>query len=397
MAGATTIARPQAQSSGSRTLQGQTVPAEAVNPAAFFAQTRRKRYAEYNRVYAGLGGTDVAELRKSDILSVLHVRFTGTLTITHNTGSVAATFRWPYDLIKAARFTANGQSNLINASGGKLKAREIAANAGCDDRGVSQPVNASTATQGTMAQDSESWGVGPGQTAIATGAYAVELYWKVPVAEDEKDLAGAIFCQTAAMDLTLNIDWNSLATLFTVTGNDTVVLTGNVIIEAEKYSIPVVGGQFVVPDLSLFHSLVQTTAQNQLAQGDNELRLIGQGSGKQLLRVFFQTWNGATPAPMAATAANYGPQGWRYGTNETPELFPDGRSLRQWNENLYNADPGAVFGFLFHEFEATWGFRDAVDMGQTSDLRLYINYATALTSPTLEYVQETMFAAGTAA
>lgn len=396
MASSTAIARPPAQNA-TRTLQGQTVPAEAVDPMAFFAQTRRKRYAEYSRPYAGLGNTDTAELRKSDILSVLHVRFSGTLTVVHGTGAAAATFRWPYDLLKAARFTANGQSNLINVSGGKLKAREMAANPSSSDRGVTQSVSGAAVNQGTLSEASEAWGVGPGQTAIASGAYPVELYWKVPVAEDEKDLAGAIFAQTSAMDLTLSLDWNTLATLFTITGNDTVALTGNVIIEAEKYSIPVVSGHFVVPDLSLFHSVVQTTVQSGVQQGDNELRLIGQGAGKQLLRLFFQIWNGAAPVPLVANAVNYGPQGWRYGTNETPELFPDGRSLRQWNENLYESDIGAIWGFLSHEFEATWGFRDAVDMGQTSELRLYSNLAVALTNPTVEYVQETMFAAGTAA
>lgn len=393
-----TVTRPNSQQQGTRTLQGQTVPAEAVNPAAFFAQTRRKRSAEYSRAYAGLGQTDTAELKKSDILAVLHIRFSGNVVVVHGTGTCAATFRWPYDLLKACRFTANGQSNLINVSGLKLKAREIMANPESEDRGVAQSVSGASVNQGTMSQASELWGVGPGQTAIASGTYPVELYWKVPVAEDEKDLAGAIFAQTSALDLNLNMDWNTAASLFTITGNDTVAVNGNVIVEAEKYSIPVVGGQFVVPDLSLFHSLVQTTKANELAQGDNEPRLIGQGVGKQLLRLFFQTWNGAAPqVPLAVTAANYGPQGWRYGTNETPELFPDGRSLRQWNENLYGSDIAAVWGFMCHEFEATWGFRDAVDMGQTSDLRLYTNIVSALTSPSLEYVQETVFAAGTAA
>lgn len=388
----------RADSAGAtKTLQGQTVPAEAVNPTQFFASTRRKRYSEYNRQFAGFAGSDTAELRKSDILSVLHVRFSGTLTVTHNTGTVAATFRWPYDLIRAVRFTANGQSNLINCSGLKLKFREMAANPGADDRGIPQSVNGATVAQGTLAQASESWGVGPGQSAIATGAYAVELYWKVPIAEDEKDLAGAIFCQTSAMDLTCTIDWNTVGALFTITGNDTVALTGNVIIEAEKYSIPVVGGQFVVPDLSLFHSVVQTSIQAALAQGDNETRLVGQGSGKNLLRLFYQVWSGANPAPLAATAANFGPQGWRYGTNETPELFPDARSLRQWNENLYGSDVGSVWGFQCHEFEATWGFRDVLDMGQASELRLLTNIVAPLVGPSLEYVQETMFSAGSAA
>lgn len=379
-----------------RTFQGQTVPAESVKPAAFFQNTRRKRSREYGGVFAGLGQTDTAELKKSDILATIHVRFSGTLTVTHNAGTVAATFRWPYDLIKAVRFTANGQSNLVNCSGLKLKAREMFANPEADDRGVAQSVSGATVTQGTLAQASESWGVGPGQAAIATGNYPVELYWKVPVAEDEKDLSGAVFLQTSAMDLNLFIDWNTAATLFTITGNDTVVLTGNVIVETEKYSIPVSGGNFVVPDLSLYHSLVQSQTSS-LAQGDNEARIIGQGVGKQMLRCYFQVWNGATSVPLAATAANFGPQGWRYGTNETPEVFPDGRSLRQWNESLYGSDVGAVWGFLAHEFEATWGFRDAVDMGQTSDLRLYLNIVAALTNPVLEYVTETMFAAGSAA
>lgn len=396
MPNATATATRPAQGA-TRTLQGQTVPAEAVNPTAFFSGTRRRRAQEYGRAFAGNGNTDVAELRKSDILSTIHVRFSGTLTVTHNTGSVAATFRWPYDLIRAVKFTANGQSNLINCSGAKLKAREIMANPEAGDRGVTQLVNGSSVNQGTLALSSEAWGVGPGATAIATGAYPVELYWKVPVAEDEKDLSGAIFMQTSAMDLTLAIDWAPIAQLFTITGNDTVVLTGNVSIETEKYSIPVSGNSFVVPDLSLFHSLVQTTVQNGLQQGDNELRLIGQGAGKSLLRLYYQLWSGATPVPLAATDANYGPQGWRYGTNETPELFPGARSLREWNEQLYGSDLGAVFGFLCHEFEATWGFRDVVDMGQASELRLLSNVVAALTNPTLEYVQETMFSAGSAA
>jgi hypothetical protein len=261
-----------------------------------------------------------------------------------------------------------------------------------------QSVSGANVQQGTLSLASESWGVGPGATAIATGNYAVELYWRVPVAENEKDLSGAVFCQTSATDLTLQLEFAQLATLFTVTGNDTVALTGTVIIEAEKYSIPAENGVMIVPDLSLFHSLVQTNIANAVQTGDNEPRLIGQGAGRTLLRLFFQTWNGAVPqTPLAATATNYGPQGWRYGTNETPELFPDGRSLRQWNEQLYGSDTAAVWGFLCHEFEATWAFRDSVDQGATSDLRLYINIAAALTNPTLEYVQETMFAAGSAA
>lgn len=390
-------AQPAAQSA--QTLQGQIVPENAIDGVEFFRRTRRRRAPEaVPGGFAGFGASNFVELKKADIISALHVRFSGTLAITHNTGNVNATFRWPYDLLKSAKFTANGQSNIVSVSGLKLKFREVAANPMAEDRGVIQAVSGANVQQGTLALASESWGAGPGATAIATGNYAVELKWRVPVSEDEKDLSGSIFAQTTSMDLTLTLEWNTLATLFTVTGNDTVALTGNVYVEAERYSIPSIEGRMILPEgLAVFHSLVQTPLAGGIGQGDNEIRLMGQGPGKTLLRVFYQTWNGATPVPLAATAGNYGPQSWKYGSNETPEVFQDGRSLRQWNEELYGADTGAIWGFLCHEFAATWAFRDTLDQGATSDLRLGINYNVALTTPTLEYVQEWVYPAGSAA
>lgn len=387
---------PTATASPTVTFQGIDVPAESVNPAAFFALTRRHRNPEYAKTFAGLGGSDAIELRKSDIISGVRVRFSGTITIVGTT--VKPTMRWPYDLVKAFRFTANGQSNLINASGCKLKVREFARQ-GVTDRGVSQTVGAATVTQGTLSKASEEWGVAPNVAATA-GTYDVELEWLVPICEDEKDLAGSIFAQTSTMDLVLNIDWNTESALFTglVAGTDTEVIAGKVIAETEKYSIPVVGGNFVVPDLSLFHSLIETRASGVLSTGENELRLIGQGAGKQLLRVFYQIWNGtaANLAPLLPTEDNYGPQSWRYGTNETPETYQDGRSMRQVNEDEYGTDIGAVWGFMAHEFAVMNAFRDTVDMGQTSELRLVSNIDSSVTlsSAAIEYVQETMFAAG---
>jgi hypothetical protein len=375
--------------SATRTLQGIEVPAESVNPGAFFALTRRHTQVEKSLVYAGLGAGDSIELKKSDILGGLHVFFSGSLVVTTPTGAVNSTLRWPYDLVKAFRFTANGQSNLLNASGLKFKAREQMANTEITDRGIAQQVSGVSINQGTLSTSAETWGVGTGATAIPAGTYPVELYWYLPVAEDPKDLAGAIFLQTSSMDVTLNIDYETAANLFPTSGTATVALTGTVTVQSEN--------AFVVPDLSLFHSMIQSR-YTSLSQGDNEIRLIGQGAGKQLLRIFYQTWNGAAPqTPLSGTAANYGHQAWRYGSNETPEDFLDGRRLRTILERQYNCDVANVWGFLAQEFAATNAFRDTVDMGQTSELRLLSNLQVALTNPGLEYVQETMFAAGAAA
>jgi hypothetical protein len=378
---------PTATQSGTVTFQGIEVPAQSVNPSAFFALTRRHRNQEVNRAFAGLGLTDHVELKKSDIISGLTVQFSGSLVVT---STPTMTMRWPYDLVRAFRFTANGQTNLINASGLQIKARSFM-RPGCTDRGVSQTVGAATKTQGTLSTASESWGVAPAKQ-LAAGTYDVELEYFIPVAEDPADLAGSIFAQTSTMDLNLDIDWEQPANLVDTVAD--ITLTGNVKVTTEKYSIPVVGGNFVVPDLSMFHSIT-SARKTDLATGENEVRLTGQGAGKQLLRLYYRVLNGSPLAPLAANATNYGPQGWRYGTNETPEVYGDGLIMRMINEGEYGCDLGGVWGWLAHEFNVTNAFRDTVDMGQTSELRLVttIGASVDLSSPVLEYVQETMFAA----
>jgi hypothetical protein len=379
-----------------RYMQGIAVPGESVRPAEFFARTRRRTFNEGSQAWNGFGGQNTWELKKSDIIAAAIVRFTGSLTVTPGTGTVASTARWPYDMLKAVRFTANGASNVINASGLKLKVREYEKRGDLNDRGVSQTVGGATVTQGTLSQSSESWGVGSNTSALTGGTFPVDLYWVVPIAEDEVDLSGAIFAATSSTDLTIQIDMETAANLFALTGNGAVTLTGNIQTTTIKYSIPLGSdGQIVVPDLSLFHSYIQsrTTA---IGTGGNETRLIGQGAGKTLLRTSFQIWNGAPSAPLAMTDANFGEIAWRYGSNETPDDYLSGSVLRQINERTYNTDIGKIWGFGTIDFAAENAFRDAVDMGTTSDLRLLttVQNAVSLSSPAIEYVQETIFQAG---
>jgi hypothetical protein len=375
-------------------LQGIPINPEGVNPTLFFARTRRKRAPEFVHAYSGLGGVDNVPIRKSDILAAIRVRFSGSLVITTATGAAATTAQWPYGLIKNAKLTANGQTNLIDCSGIHLKAREYMVSHDLNDRGVVRSVSNVNVQQGTFSKNTENWGVGQGQTAIPAGTYPVELDFLVPVAEDEKDLAGAIFCQTSTMDITLALAYANLADLFTLTGTSTATLNGNLIVETEKYSIPIDSGVMIVPDLSNFHSIVQTNT-SALSNGENQVRLIGQGAGKALLRLWARFLNGAPAAPLAVNAVNFGQQSWMYGTNERPETYQDGQSLRDVNEFTYANDIASVWGIYSHEFALVNTFRDVVDMGQTSELRLSttIQNGVVLTTPTLEYVQETVFSA----
>lgn len=379
-----------------RYMQGIAVPAESVRPPEFFARTRRRTFNEGNQTWNGFGGQQTWELKKSDIIAAAVLRFTGSLVITPGTGTVASTARWPYDMPKAIRFTANGASNVLNASGAKYKVREYQKKDALSDRGVVQTIGGVSVSQGTLSSASESWGVGSNTTALGAGTYPVDLYWVIPVAEDEVDLSGAIFAATSSTDLTLQVDIETAANLFVLTGNATVALTGNMQLTTVKYSIPIgADGQIVVPDLSLFHSYIQSRT-TQLGTGANETRLIGQGAGKTLLRTTFQTWNGATPAPLAMNDTNYGEIAWRYGSNETPDDYLSGGVLRHINERTYNTDIGSQWGFGAIDFAAENAFRDAVDMGTTSDLRLLttLQSGLTLTNAAFEYVQETIFQAG---
>lgn len=385
-----------------RKMQGIEVPAESVNPELFFERTTRHIYTELKpRNWAGFGNSEQPiTIRRADVLAHLRLRVVGSLVVTPGTGTVATTGRWPHDLPKKIQFNANGQSNLISCSGGKLKARDQIANRELTDRGVINTVAGIARQQGTLAMSSESWGVGSQTTGIAAGTYPVDLVWEIPVADDEVDLAGAIYCPTTSTDLEVLIDWAQQAQLFALTGNATAVLNVTVELEGIKYSIPEdANGQIIVPDLSLFHMLVQNGGGDVPVSGGNEPKLSGQGPGKTLLRIIGQVWNNTgtgTEAPLAVNDTNYNAISWRYATSEEPDVFRSGQVHREHIERLFNTDLGALFGFWVHDFASQNALRDVIDMGTHSEIRSYYEIAAgvALATPKSEVVQELMFRAG---
>jgi hypothetical protein len=378
-------------------MQGIEVPASSINPTEFFRLTRRLKILEKSlAAYAGLGSTDTIPILQTGVLSGLIVQFTGTVVVTPGTGSVATTGRWPQDLIRAARFTANGQSNLINCHGGALSARQIMARGDLTDRGVVRGVGGASpgtqVNQGTLSLATENWGIGSNVTAIAGGTYNVELQWYVPIAFDDVNLTGAIFAQTSATDLFLAIDWAQQSDLFVLAGNATVAVNGAVNCFAKLYTIPQApNGDIIIPDLSVFHSMIESRVTN-IAQGDNEVRMSGQGVGKQLLRVYGRTFNGAAPVPLAVNSTNYGQILWRYGGNDTPEVFTNGAAMAHEVERNFDCDLGSLAGWWVHDFASENAFRDSVDEATATELRWLVNLTTNVT-PTncfAEYVQETL-------
>jgi hypothetical protein len=376
-------------------MQGIDVPASSINPEAFFRLTRRLTVTQRTFTFSGLGLTDNVPILQTGIVSGITITATGSL-VTSGTGTTATTSRWPYDLLKAARFAANGQSNLINCGGADLKARELMQRGDLSDRGVVKAIGGASpgtaVNQGTLALEEEAWGVGQSVTAVANATYGVDLEWFLPVAYDNLNLMGAIFAQTSSTDLNLALDWAPVSDLFVFTGNNAVVLNLTIVVSATLFTIPVApnGTDVVVPDLSVFHSII-STRYSQMGNSMNEIRLSGQGVGRQLLRAWFRTFNAGVPLPMNST--NYGMLGWRYGGNDTPELWTSGKTLAYLQEKTFSCALGKA-GFGVFDFCNENAFRDSIDMGTASELRLLaeIPAGVALTNPYMTYVQETLSA-----
>jgi hypothetical protein len=383
-------------------LQGIQIPKSSIDPPAFYRGTSRQRFLEKSiSAFAGLGFTDSFTIKQAGIIAAIDINVVGTIVVTPGTGSVASTARWPHDLIKAIRFSANGVNNIVNVSGGKLQVHRFMETGDIDDKGISQGIGGAspgTATvSGSLSLGSESWGIGSNVTSIGSGTYTVDLTYRLPVAFDLVKLLGAVFAQTSATSLDIGIDWNTQAALFTLTGNATVAASFAVYTEGIVFSIPRnANGDPVIPNLQAFHSLVQYNDFG-IGQGAYESTLMGTGVGKRLLRAFWQVWNGAAPqTPLVLNETNFGQCGWRFGGNETPEAFQTGRTLRMWQERLYNTDVGAVWGFGVMDFASQWAMRDSIDEATATNLRLLVSPSVALTTPVLEVVQETLFSGAAA-
>jgi hypothetical protein len=397
-----TLARPAAAPIA---MQGIAIPAAVVDKAEFFRRTRRHTQLEETRavtiqpVANGPSNTrDTITLRRSDVLSEVTLRLSGQLNVNIGTGTVASLATWPYGVFRNIGFNANGASSLISARGWTLKAREIAKDEGLSDNGVTQTIGGTTKSNGTLSLPTESWGVGQNTPSLTTATPAVDLVVTIPVAEDGFDLSGAIFLQTSSAELSVVIDWAGITELFAFTGNGTATFTGTLEVHTTKFEIPAQDGAIIVPDLSMFHSLVETSAPITSTGVDGQTVVVGQGAGKYVLRVLQQLQNGATNAPVPVTSANFGLMAWRFGTSETPDQFYNGTAIRNANARAYNSDLGGLQGYAVHEF-AKAGFRDLVSMAETADLRLVNNVSNSVTlnNAKLWYAVESVYRSGQAA
>jgi len=387
-------------SSAAPMIQGIAAPNVVVDPQKFFAGTRRMRFqAKGLSAIQGLGSTESVQLNQTGILSAIELRVQGTLTFGGTIGTTTMAYEWPFNLLQAVKVSANGQSNLINCKGLTLRAAEFIMNPKLDDAGISQQFAGAANTFGTLALPSDLWGASstnvtaPGTNVAATGTYPFDLTFVIPIAADPVYLIGSVYAQSTATNLSLDITWATQNQIVSALGG-AATFASSINWQATQvaYSIPNVGGQYVVPDLSTFHQLTDFR-QSGLGQGTNMVALPGVGTGRQLLRSWFNVYSGSTPAPLAMNATNFAQLDWAFGGSDTPEVYPNGQMLRAENIRVAGVDLGGLWGIGLHDFASMFAARDAVDEGATSNLRLEFNLVNSPTSGFVIAAQETLFAA----
>jgi hypothetical protein len=380
-------------------LQGVTMPNLVINPDVFYAATRRLRFQMAPlKAIAGMGSSDPVQLRQTGIVAGLEVRVTGTITFGGTITGTSMLYEWPLNLIQNLRLSANGQSNLMDCRGLTLRAFEFVSNPKLDDTGLTATFGATAVTSGSLKLPCDDWGtsgvntLNPGATVAAIGTYTVDLTFIVPVAADAVSLIGAIFAQSQATNLTVSPTWATQAQICTLGGSATFAQALQWQVTGRAYSIPNVGGQFVVPDLSQFHQITENRTSG-IGQGGTSILLPGSGAGRRLLRVLWNAYSGATPVPLALTAANYNQVNWAYGGSDIPEAYPNGTQLRADIIRVAGADLGGNWGLGLWDFASQFALRDSVDEGATSDLRYEFQLVNAPTSGYVQTAQETLFAA----
>lgn len=383
-------------------IQGIPSPSVVVNPSLFYKATRRLRFPMQGKTaISGIGGSDQVQLRQTGIVAGLEVRISGKVVVGGTIGTTTCSYKWPHGFIKNFTLSANGQSQLVSASGLRIRALECAMNPKLTDHAVSQKFGGTAYTNGTLGLSCDDWGTGPtpstdwmapGSNIATIGDYTVDVTYFIPVAADPVSLVGSIYAQSSATNLTLGIQYATQADLMSAVGASATMDWSNLNWEVVGvvYTIPNVGGQFVIPDLTQFHQISEFQ-KTGLGQSTNQIPLTGVGIGRYLLRILANVYSSS--APLAVNDTNYNLIGWAFGGSDTPEQYQRGGPQRARNLRETGVDLGKLWGLILLDFASEHALRDVIDEGTVSDLRLELGLVSAPTTGYAVVCQETLFAA----
>lgn len=342
----------------------------AINPALFNQLTSRVIFDPINFPLPAFGNYQNTQLLQVGIVSNINLLVVGTITTTGTTVTITPTAHWPWNLI-SVQISGNGQNNFISCNGWDLTLRLRAANRAYVDTVSSYPTS--------------------GAPFNAAGTANFTLAYKIPIAMDDTTLVGALYAQSEATNLVMQISTRASADLFNVTAGS-IAISATVYVEEEIFEVPYDpqhSDTLVIPDLTVLHGLVsndnavasQTTLDTQL------FRING-----QLERLFYYTVDLSTAAaPAFTTTAKYSQVQLIYGSNQNPYTFNPMTFQKFRNQKDYRV--ALPDGMYCLDFVADNPARDLVLLEGVTNLRLRTQFNPAPTGGSyVHFVQETLFA-----
>jgi hypothetical protein len=285
-----------------------------MDPNLFEQATERQDIPQQQAPFNGFGSNWQVRLQNVGVLAMVHLWFTGTLTVG-GSGAVTALPGFPYSLMRRVQFNANGQTSLISATGVGLRARRAR----------------------IFRNPAESLEVAPLVGTIPNGTYNVSFMVTVPVSHDMLTGIGWVLAQNPSTGLTLDIATANQADMFSVAAGGTVALTGTLYPTITTFAVgqAMAGNQAVtvVPDLTVFHGFLENDAPVQ-ASGIAQAPLIR--TAGQLVNYFFNLANGPGFAASEIDPAALSEIQFRYGGNRQPRVYNPPQVLLEKNQADYN-------------------------------------------------------------
>jgi hypothetical protein len=357
------------------------------NDDLFNRETERNDVALQPIAYSGLGGATMeGRIPNNGILTGLNLLFKGTATVAGG-GTVTTGYQWPWNLIKRATLSANGQTSLLSAEGLDLRVRRQRIY-----RNPREELSSAIATDtvGTVQQTGAAGNPIPG--VVANGTYNLVLEWQLPIVHDDESLVGALFAQSDQNYLSFKLTPPASTDVATLAGGSTLVLAGTIYPTITFFDIPMVSGAnggdlVIVPNLNWLHGYL--ASDNPYANtGDVRTPFIR--TDGQLLAFGCYLDNGGM-AQIAPTVLNE--IRFAYGGNRKPRIFNPPEQLLSKNVRDYSGllKPN----WIMFDFEIDNPARDLVYPKGVSELAVEVNIPTGTTingNARVHFVEETLFA-----
>lgn len=208
------------------------------NPKVFEVETERNEGTDTLIAWPGFGASFQYQVPNVGVLSNLRLLLEGSTVNTHGTGTAAATDQWPHGLVERFVLRINGQAAPWHCHGVDLNVLRQAR-----FRSITDSFESSTFTQGATT--------------------TLRVQWDVPLSVDPSAApnVGGLFLQSANSQVVAEVTTAAIASVATITGNDTLAITGNFRPERTWFSIPTGklakgGTGMILPDLSVLHGLL---------------------------------------------------------------------------------------------------------------------------------------------